>query len=526
MHVDSYLEIFTTMYGWAFANIIGELLVGTGLFALPFLILAFQAWRDAKESASAGAAAVGLSESIQVKIILAIFVFSFCFATTPFTTLSNLSYTPIASATDPTPQTATAQDGAGVFNNLPQDSAISPTGSLSSVPMWWYLIMSLSAGTNDAIRSGITNAAVDFRNIQAMAHMAAINDPKLKADFNRFYSECYIPARSRYLRMNIPDDLSPNGQIILADPNYGATDVDWPGSLLFLTDPAFYPSMRSYNPVPGFALDPNDPYVAKVISDPTVPGVLPKYGWPGCSDWWASIRSRIADPAQSTMNGMLKKALAFAFPGNSSADIEDVTAKAAVINHTATLVDADQMMGGNPSRAISNVRTVAGALGLWTTGLTFVSVTMAFMHMVSALPMIQAFILMGIFTLLPLIVFLSGYKLEVMFYGAMAIFTVKFWTVLWFIAQWLDSWLYFTMYPNQTVFTFLQNATEGSLYKEPIFRIILFGLYIGLPVIWSGMMAWIGVNLGGALSKIMEGHAHPARNFTGMNVPIVGKFLK
>ena len=26
MHVDSYLEVFTTMYGWAFANIISSIM--------------------------------------------------------------------------------------------------------------------------------------------------------------------------------------------------------------------------------------------------------------------------------------------------------------------------------------------------------------------------------------------------------------------------------------------------------------------------------------------------------------------
>ena len=49
MQLDSYLEIFTTMYGWAFANIIGEIITGTGLVILPFAVLIFQGWREAKE---------------------------------------------------------------------------------------------------------------------------------------------------------------------------------------------------------------------------------------------------------------------------------------------------------------------------------------------------------------------------------------------------------------------------------------------------------------------------------------------
>lgn len=48
MQLDSYLEIFTTMYGWAFANIIGEVITGTGLVIIPFAIIIFQSWREAK----------------------------------------------------------------------------------------------------------------------------------------------------------------------------------------------------------------------------------------------------------------------------------------------------------------------------------------------------------------------------------------------------------------------------------------------------------------------------------------------
>lgn len=46
MQLDSYLELFTTLYGWAFANLLGEILTGTGLAALPFALIAFSAWHE------------------------------------------------------------------------------------------------------------------------------------------------------------------------------------------------------------------------------------------------------------------------------------------------------------------------------------------------------------------------------------------------------------------------------------------------------------------------------------------------
>jgi len=61
------------------------------------------------------------------------------------------------------------------------------------------------------------------------------------------------------------------------------------------------------------------------------------------------------------------------------------------------------------------------------------SVTMT--AVLQALPMVQALMLLGIYALLPLVVVLSRYSLAMMVVGAMAIFTVKFWTVLWYLAQ-------------------------------------------------------------------------------------------
>ena len=37
MSVDSYLELFTTLFGWTFYGILWDVLVGTGIVFLPFL---------------------------------------------------------------------------------------------------------------------------------------------------------------------------------------------------------------------------------------------------------------------------------------------------------------------------------------------------------------------------------------------------------------------------------------------------------------------------------------------------------
>jgi len=57
--------------------------------------------------------------------------------------------------------------------------------------------------------------------------------------------------------------------------------------------------------------------------------------------------------------------------------------------------------------------------------------------LLQALPMIQALMLLGIYALLPLVVVLSRYSLAMMVTGGLAIFTVKAWSLLWYLAMWV-----------------------------------------------------------------------------------------
>jgi hypothetical protein len=51
-----------------------------------------------------------------------------------------------------------------------------------------------------------------------------------------------------------------------------------------------------------------------------------------------------------------------------------------------------------------------------------------------------------------MIVVLSRYSISMMVIGAMAIFTVKFWSMLWYLALWVDQNLILSMYPDVNVF--------------------------------------------------------------------------
>ena len=54
MSVDSYLELFTTLFGWAFYGVLWDVLVGTGIVYLPFLGILIDNWREPAEGGEFG----------------------------------------------------------------------------------------------------------------------------------------------------------------------------------------------------------------------------------------------------------------------------------------------------------------------------------------------------------------------------------------------------------------------------------------------------------------------------------------
>ena len=129
----------------------------------------------------------------------------------------------------------------------------------------------------------------------------------------------------------------------------------------------------------------------------------------------------------------------------------------------------------------------------------------------STADLVQALLLLGIYALLPLVVVLSRYSLSMMVIGAMAIFTVKFWSVLWYLAMWVDQNLIQSMYPDVNVFLkIFANPGEHDT-KRMLLNMITTSLYLGLPLLWSGMMAWAGMPVGRSIESAASPLRGPAR---------------
>jgi hypothetical protein len=502
MSVDSYLELFTTLFGWAFYGVLWDVLVATGIVYLPFLGILIDNWREPAEGGHFGTV-TGLSlRRMEIELFIALLVVVLAGQPAALTPLNagTLSYTPPPTLDSPMPATATVA--------APQ-STFGATGFVGSpatvnIPVWWYAVLAMTSGFNHAVVEGLP-AASDLRTYEQQARLATIADPRLRQEVSDFFSECYVPARSRY---QAERPATPVVTGILG--TYGQDDPDWMGSHVYRDTAGFYDALRPTRQVPGWVYNP----ARDTEYDPASP---PAWGKPTCKQWWEDgahgLRRKLIDEADATSAGLSGLVVAIA-PALAGEQQKDAVARTVLTNSPPVWSSNDLVANNTGSRgwlgtAESVVKGGLAAGGVITASALF-SVTMT--AVLQALPMVQALLLLGIYALLPMVVVLSRYSLSMMVIGAMAIFTVKFWSVLWYLALWVNQNLIQSMYPDVNVFLqMFANPGEHDI-KRMLLNMITTSLYLGLPLLWSGMMAWAGVQVGKSVSNSMALLGRPAED--------------
>ena len=512
MSVDSYLELFTTLFGWTFYGILWDVLVGTGIVFLPFLGILIDNWREPAEGGEFGTV-TGLSlRRMELELFIALLVVVLAGQPAALTPLNAaaLRYTPPPTLIDPTPATATVAAPQSTYGST------GFTGSPATVnlPVWWYAVLSMTSGFNHAVVEGLPSAA-DLRTYEQQARLATIADPRLRQEVSDFFSQCYIPARSKY-QAERPATAAVSA--VLA--TNGSDDPDWMGSQVYRATPGYYDTLRPAMQISGWAYDPARDTEYDAASPPT-------WGKPTCKQWWEEgtigLREKLIAEADATSAGLSGLVVAIA-PALASEQQHDAVARTVLANAPPSWSSNDLVANNTGSMGwLSTAENfVKGGLasgGVVTTSAMF-SVTMT--AILQALPMVQAVLLLGIYALLPLVVVLSRYSISMMVVGAMAIFTVKFWSVLWYLSMWVDQNLIRSMYPDVNVFLqIFANPGEHDI-KRLLLNMITTSLYLGLPLLWSGMMAWVGVQVGRSIEAAASPLRSPARE-SGTQGGSIGK---
>jgi hypothetical protein len=490
MGVDSYAEIFTLTLGWHFYNVIWDVITATGIVYLPFLGILIEHWREAFITGEEGNGAAKAVRSMEMDIYLALTVVLLACVPSSLTPLdrSALFYSPPASTANPTPTTATGVAPASTFTSF------SGTPAVVNVPVWWYSVLALSSGITHATISGSTLSLDGLRQIAEQGKRATIDNPQVRQEVQRFHNECFVPARTAFLS----SPASPAATAAIA--NYGADDPDWMGSHTFRDDPALYGSAYASTSVTGWAFNPaRDKDLASSPTPPT-------WGRPSCKEWWedSTIGLRQKLIAEAAANSKLPNLVATFGGGMTLEQRADAIVKA-TIDKTRLQVMPDPYSPDNKgfwATAADIPKSAASEIGALIVGaLTWFA--MAIIR--PSLPFVQAIVLMGICIFLPLVMVLSRYSLEAMVLGALTIFTVKFWSVMWFITDYLDDKLILAMYPDAggLISVLTSFFGKGDDTKAILLNLVVVSLYIGLPMLWTGMMAMVGIHLRHAIGEPM-----------------------
>ncbi|WP_419605738.1 conjugal transfer protein TraG N-terminal domain-containing protein, partial [Thiolapillus sp.] len=257
--------------------------------------------------------------------------------------------------------------------------------------------------------------------------------------------------------------------------------------------------------------------VRDVDYDPDLPH---QWGQPWCSEWWTDtnhgLLTRIsALPEASTFrNGLasMTTSLAGWFPSMSHAarKAQDIAVRKALSNsmvESMASYQPDNMeSAGRGSALWGTAQSLAATAGAASANFSFGTMLLALKPM---LPIAQAILLMIVYALLPLIVVMSGYSLSMLVLAGLGIFTINFWTVLWKLAQWIDEKLMVAMFDgvgaiDRAMAALANDGLLGSTTKDFLIDTLFAMLLIGMPLIWTMLMGWVGLRIGEGMNKALS----------------------
>ena len=79
------------------------------------------------------------------------------------------------------------------------------------------------------------------------------------------------------------------------------------------------------------------------------------------------------------------------------------------------------------------------------------------------------------------------------------VFSIKFWTVLWAIAHWLDNNLITALDPGWyelTVNAAFNGALQNNMVVKQVIDFITSSLFVAMPLFWTGLLGWAGFEVG------------------------------
>ncbi len=473
---DSYMELYGTLIGWYFYDQSWQLIVGTGLVFLLVFFWIYTNWRGPATSQEAragfGTSVSRMEWDVYGGILI---IFLFAWPVVPLT-VNQLEFE--------------LENGQRVdINENPSTfDGFFPDGTFPDVrvPVFWHGAMQILAGVNSAL-IGATPEIQDFRKALTTLDYGFIKDPQLRQEVDRFYEECFRPALARY--QNAKEGV----EIDIDD----GSEPFWPGSRSLWNwygrggCPAgvqgCQPALRAESPVSGF---------------PTAVGrdVEPEYfgvddarrstvGRPYCTQWWGQsgtgLDNRLLQVARD--QGMEVGFLASLFTGLSQIEENDIAVRRllenrpvlSTTNSQTAYADSDRgLIAGLANRAVNivgiEISTILRSSGLYGG--------------IRVLPILQGLLLMLLYASAAFLMLLPGFRLASLVALLTGLFAIKFLSVLWHYAYWIEQFFIGTVIDEDM----LAVQVHGQILDGQLINYLLLFSYAVLPAAFMVLMGVVG----------------------------------
>jgi hypothetical protein len=465
--VQSFPELYTMLMGWDLYDKLWTLLTQTGIAFLPFIGMVL---RNVAESFlshhDTGQKAL---RSMEVNLIVTLLLI--LFAASPCIPLSAhaVTYSPVCGENQG--QTYHPGDTGTTY-----DKAFSVPTDNVTVPIWWYVVISVSEGITNAANN-VVGCVPNLRKMVTQVDMSQISDPEIKQELQDFETMCYMPARTQF-NQDKQKNNTVNLDHIESDVNeYGVEDTEWLGSHSF--SDVYYQNLKSSRPVPGFPYDSSQDINADI--NKTNP---PAFGIPTCQDWWNDseygLKNRVYQALPKSFSDEFKNFL-------NDVNTHDDVIKRIISNNINGFNSANNTIGDyGYSHLVSSV-------GIWFHQMEEYPKLYAASQ---AAPIMQALLLLMIYVFLPFALVFSSYRASAMVAGGMLIFSVIFWGFIWHLVSWTDTTLMQALYSN-----WFEKQGAGATLAD----MIIASLVIFSPIFWFVFMGAMGIAIGDIVSGFAMG---------------------
>lgn len=489
MTTNSFLEYYLTLLAWIINNSIWNTLVATGLFAIPLISIIINEWLTARgEGADEGNKGALALARVENRLFTAYVVILFCCIPMLNISLEHMKFDSSRSTTCGVSVPEPSKTGyATSFETIGDQSA--------SVPIWWWLIHAISKGITSAATAAIP-CAPDIRQISMEVDTTRIEDPILLQEVYDFTNDCYGLARARLF----------NNKPSLTDAQ--AYDVKWIGSDYLLNTPGYYDNAYSKLPRKNWPWnEARDTARARTANGG---------GYPTCKQWWSDssigLRDRLVNAVDPTLLTRLKGWITW----SSGKEIEDATLRQLVSpEHQKKALSTGEIFqgygaSGRPSIANNvghGINNTVSNVGLFAEKAQFYPKMNAIR---TALPMVQAFLIMALIITLPILMVISTYNLKTVFTITFGMFTIHFMTFWWELARWADSSLLSALYKNESwgsmakgYFLPVSIVSDGTIQSQ-VMDYVNGAMFLILPMFFFSVMAWAGYNVGNGLANMLD----------------------